>query len=64
MDELATSDEYLARACEKADVFEVTWVTPKPPIERLLGQVSEAVTNTAGRAVERVLGRTRKEAIR
>lgn len=64
VDELATSDEYLARACEKADVFEVTWVTPKPPIERLLGQVSEAVANTAGRAVGRVLGRTRKEAIR
>ena len=53
VDELATSDEYLAKACEEGDVFEVAWVAPKRPIERILGHVSDA----AARAVERVLYR-------
>ena len=54
VDELVTSDEYLARACDRADVFEVAWVQPKPPIERLFGQLSVAL----GRTIDRLLGRT------
>ena len=50
VDELVTSDEYLARACEDADVFEVSWVTPKRPIERLVGQVADGAGKAAGRA--------------
>ena len=51
VDELATSDEYLACACKEADVFEVSWVTPKRPIERLAGQLAEGVGKVAGRAL-------------
>jgi serine protease SohB len=36
VDELATSEEYLVRACDRADVYEVKWVEPKKPLERLL----------------------------
>jgi len=36
VDELMTSDEYLMRACEDADVFELRWVEHKRPIERVL----------------------------
>ena len=60
VDELATSDEYLARACEKADVLEVTWVTPKPPIERLFGEMSRAASAAVERVVDRALGGTAK----
>ena len=57
VDELVTSDEYLARACEEADVFEVSWVTPKRPIERLVGQVSDGMGKAASRALEACLVR-------
>ena len=60
VDELTTSDEYLARACEKADVLEVTWVTPKPPIERLFGEMSRAAAAVVERVVDRALGGTAK----
>ena len=40
VDELSTSDEYLARACDDKDVFEVRWVEHKKPIERLMGQLN------------------------
>ena len=36
VDELVTSEDYLVRACENADVFEVKWAEPKKPLERLL----------------------------
>jgi serine protease SohB len=36
VDELATSEDYLVRACDRADVYEVKWVEPKKPLERLL----------------------------
>jgi serine protease SohB len=36
VDELSTSEDYLVRACDRAEVFEVKWVEPKKPIERLL----------------------------
>ena len=35
VDELVTSDEYIARACETSDVFEVRYVEKKPLPERL-----------------------------
>ena len=35
VDELITSDEYIARACETADVFEIRYVEKKPLPERL-----------------------------
>ena len=60
VDELTTSDEYLARACEKADVLEVTWVTPKPPIERLFGELSRAAAAAVERVADRALGGTAK----
>lgn len=56
VDELITSDEYLARACEDADVFEVSWVQPKRPIERLLGQAAEAAAGAVGKGFAGFLG--------
>jgi len=38
IDELSTSDAYLTKACESADVFEIRWVEHKKPIERLMAQ--------------------------
>ena len=62
VDELVTSDEYLARACERADVFEVAWTVPKRPLERLAGQFASAlgagIGSAASRALESLLGRT------
>ena len=40
VDELATSDEYLVRRCEDADVFEVKWVEQVKPLDRLVGKVN------------------------
>ena len=42
VDELLTSDEYIGRACEKADVFEVRYVERKPLPERLGLAMQEA----------------------
>ena len=44
VDEIATSDEYLMRSCESADVFEVRWVEQKKPIERVLGQIENGIS--------------------
>ena len=55
VDELATSDEYLVRACAERDVFEVKWTEPKSPVDRLVQQTGDAVSG----AVERVLLRWR-----
>lgn len=38
VDEIRTSDEYLMAACGERDVFEVKWVEPRKPVERLLEQ--------------------------
>ena len=57
VDELITSDEYLARACEDADVFEVAWVQPKRPIDRLLGQAAEAAAGAVGRGLAGLFGK-------
>ena len=56
VDELVTSDEYLASACDEADIFEVSWVQPKKPIERLVGQATLALGKLVDRIVDRTLG--------
>ena len=58
VDELITSDEYLARACEDADVFEVAWVAPKRPIERFVGQFATALGKATGKVVDNLMERT------
>jgi serine protease SohB len=50
VDELTTSDAYLLRNCEDADVFEVRWIAHKKPIERLLAQFTQAVRGIVARA--------------
>ena len=64
VDELVTSDEYLARACEDADVFEVSWVTPKRPVERLMGQFADGMSKAASRVLESWLNKTTTGGIR
>lgn len=56
VDEIATSDEYLVRACEDADVFEVSWEEPKRPVERLMGQFATGLGQAADRLLARILG--------
>ena len=53
VDQLCTSDEYLVAACDDKDVFEVRWIVPEKPIDRLMQQFSTAM-NTL---IDRVLGR-------
>ena len=55
VDELVTSDEYLSRACQDADVFEVSWVVPKPPLERLAGQFASTLGTALGKGASRAL---------
>ncbi len=50
VDEICTSDEYLVRACEDRDVYEVRWVEHKKPLERLLAQAE----GTLGRLMDRI----------
>lgn len=52
IDELSTSDEYLTKACEDKDVFEVRWVEHKKPIERLLAQAEGALTRMVGKLTD------------
>jgi serine protease SohB len=54
IDEISTSDEYLLKASEDADIYEVRWVEHKRPIERLLAQVEGSLDRVAARAVERI----------
>ena len=49
IDELSTSDEYLARACEERDVFEVRWVEHRKPIERLMAQAEMSLARLVDR---------------
>ncbi len=53
VDELMTSDEYITRACEQADVFEVRYVERKPLPERLGIVLQEAVDGVLLRWWER-----------
>ena len=64
VDELITSDEYLVRACNDADVFEVSWVEPKRPIDKFLGQAAAMLGKTAGKALDALLDRTTTGGIR
>ncbi len=58
VDELVTSDEYLVRACDDADVFEVRYVERKPLPQRLGLVVQDAVDGLLLRWWERgVFGR-------
>ncbi len=50
VDELITSDAYLAAACEEADVLEVRWVQHRHPMDRLLHQGMQSLSH----AVERL----------
>ena len=43
VDELATSDEYLTRACETHDVYEVRWIEQKKGLERWLSRMATAL---------------------
>lgn len=52
VDRLVTSDEYLAGACDQADVFEVRWVLPQTPIERAMERFSDGTA----KAMERLVG--------
>ena len=43
IDELATSDEYIGQQCDEQDVFGVTWIETKKPLERLLDKANAAL---------------------
>ena len=48
VDQISTSDEYLTRACESADVYRVHWVEHKKPIERLAAKVETSLQRWLG----------------
>lgn len=54
VDEVLTSDEYLLEQIDHADVYHVSWVEHKRPIERLLAQAESSVSRIAGRWLEQV----------
>jgi serine protease SohB len=56
VDELKTSDEYLMRACEQADVYEVRWIEHRRPLERLAGQLTRAMASAWARLSSRGFG--------
>ncbi len=53
VDQLCTSDEYLVAACDDRDVYEVRWIIPEKPIDRLVKQFATAVS----RSIDRIFGR-------
>ncbi len=53
VDEIMTSDEYLMNKCSDSEVYEIRWIEPQKPLEKLLAQVESSV----GRLVDRVFGR-------
>ena len=50
VDELMTSDEYVVRACEDAEVHQVSWVEQRSTVDRLLHQG----TSSLAAALERI----------
>ena len=52
-DHLETSDSYLLRRAEEAELFEVRWSVPQSPLDRIL----QGAQGTVNRAVEGALGR-------
>lgn len=57
VDELITSDAYLARACAEADVLEVRWVQHRHPMDRLLHQGMRSLGDTLERVWLRLRSR-------
>ena len=53
VDEIMTSDEYLMKRCQDAEVYEIRWVEPKKPLDRVLEQVEGRLSRLA----ERLFGR-------
>ena len=53
VDEIMTSDEYLMKRCQEAEVYEIRWVTPKKPLDKVLEQVEGRLSRLA----ERLFGR-------
>ena len=49
VDEISTSDAYLTKASEEADVYEVRWIEHKKPIERLLARFVDGARAVASR---------------
>ncbi len=47
VDSLMTSDEYILRACEDSDVFQIKWVEHKKPLERFIAQLAQLAHKTA-----------------
>ena len=43
VDELLTSDEYMVRACDDANVVEVKWVAHRKPLDRLISELTGVV---------------------
>ena len=56
VDDIETSDAFLMRACDEKNVYEVKWVEPKKPLERIVGQLGDAVSM----ALERLLSRSER----
>jgi serine protease SohB len=54
VDEIATSDDYLATQIDDADIYAVRWVETKRPIERVLAQVESSIHRITARWVERI----------
>jgi serine protease SohB len=52
IDEIATSDEYLTKACESAQVYSVRWVEHKKPLERLMARVETTIQRLVERALD------------
>lgn len=49
VDEIVTSDDYLARACDSANVYRVRWVEHKKPLDRLVARVESSLGAIFGR---------------
>ncbi|MCZ6616632.1 MAG: protease SohB [Gammaproteobacteria bacterium] len=43
VDEISTSDEYLSKACDDADVFEIRWVENKKPFDRVMARMETGI---------------------
>ena len=48
VDEIMTSDEYLMNKCADTDVFEIRWVEPQKPLEKMLAQVESRIERLLG----------------
>ncbi len=53
VDKIQTSDEYLLNRCAETDVFEIRWVEPRKPLEKMLAQVENSADRLLGRLFQR-----------